>query len=103
MVEDEQTIMGFVEIIDRAIAIAQERINLHANGADDKAPPGALEYIINGLSQYRDQALNGKLPSSGGVVTIGILREVADWGEHANSSLFRAARDLESYYLQRMK
>lgn len=99
----DEKIDGFVTLIDRAVEVAQERIKLQDQGVPDNAPPGALEYIVKGLSEYREQATSGKLPPSRGVVTIGILREIGDWGETSESALFRAARDLEDYYLDKMK
>ena len=99
----DKKVQEFVALIDRAVAIAHERIKKCEEGVSDTAPPGALEYIVNGLSRYREKALRGELPPSEGVVTIGILREVADWGERSDSALFKAAKDIESYYLQKMK
>jgi hypothetical protein len=99
----DDKITGFVTLIDRAIEIAKERIKLRDQGLPDSAPPGALEYIIKGLSQYREEATSGKLSPSEGTVTLGVLREVGDWGESSDSALFRAARDLEDYYLNQLK
>jgi hypothetical protein len=62
-----------------------------------------LEAIVEGLSEYREQALSGKLPLSEGHVTLGILRAVADWGEDDESPLFKLAQDLDRYYLKEMK
>lgn len=67
------------------------------------APPGLLEYIVKGLSKYREQALSGKLEPSEGVVTLGVLRAVGDWNEPFGSELVKAAKDLEAYYLDHMK
>ena len=102
MTSDDK-IKGFVALLDRAIAIAQERIKLRAAGRPDMAPPGALERIVDALSHKRAKALSGKLPPSEGVVTIGVLREVGDWGEHSDSTLLNAARDIEIYYLEKLK
>ena len=100
----DDKINGFVALIDRAIEIAQERIKLRDQGVPDSAPPGALEYIVKGLSEYREEATSGKLPPSRGVVTIGIQREIGDWLEQSSdSALFKAARDLEDYYLDKLK
>ena len=101
--ERKSSVQGFVALIDQALAIGQERLKLRAQGVADTAPPGALEYMVNAMSQYRDKALSGKLQPSKGVVTIGFLKEVADWGEGSDSALFNAAKDLESYYLEKMK
>jgi hypothetical protein len=99
----DEKIQGFVALIDRLLVIAQGRLKLRAQGFADTAPPGALEYMVNALLQYRDKALSGKLPPSEGVVTIGFLKEVADWGGESDSPLFNAAKDLERYYLEKMK
>lgn len=101
--ESDKKVLEFVVLIDHALAIARERMNLRSRGVVDMAPPGALEYMVNALSLYRDKALSGELPPSEGVVTIGFLKEVADWGEGSDSALLKAARALESYYLEEMK
>jgi len=97
----DNKINEFVKLIERVIEIAQERIKLRAQGFSDKAPPGALEYLVNGLYQYREEAIAGKLPPSRGVVTLGVLRAVGDWD--SESALLIAAKDLEVYYLNEMK
>jgi len=45
----DNKINEFVKLIERVIEIAQERIKLRAQGFSDKAPPGALEYLVNGF------------------------------------------------------
>lgn len=102
MVADEK-IPGFVALIDRLRVIAQERLKLRAQGVADTAPPGALERIVDASFYYGDRALSGELPPSEGVVTIGFLKEVADWGGEWDSELLNAAKDLETYYLEKMK
>ena len=99
---DEKT-LGFVSLLERALDIIEQRINLRNRGVQDSAPPGALEYIAKGLSKERDEALGGQTPPSRGIVTLGILREVADWGEPSDSPLFKVAQELERYYKEKMK
>jgi hypothetical protein len=98
----DHTSKGFVNLIDRALEIANQRLALQTSGAPDSAPKGALENIIRALHFYRDAAVSGKLEASNGVVTTGLLREVADWGESSESELFRAVRAIERYHLENM-
>ena len=58
---------------------------------------------MDALSHLKKEALADEVEPSEGVVTIGILREVADWGEPSDSDLFQAASDIERYYLEHMK
>lgn len=94
---------GFVRLIDRASHVAKERLIRRESGYPDPAPAGALENISAALNHFRKTALADELEPSGGVVTLGILREVGDWGEPAGSDLLQAADDIETYYLEVMK
>jgi len=101
---DDQTLNGFVKLIDRTIEIAKERIKHRDQGSPDVAPPGALENVVKALYFRREQAMSGQLEPSGGEVTLGFLRAVGDWaGEPPDSALVNAAADLEKYYLDEMK
>jgi hypothetical protein len=102
MISDEQ-VQTFVKLVDRFIEIAKERNKRQMAGGDDVAPPGMLEYLINAMSKYREKAFNGKLAPSGGELTIGILRTVADWDEPLDSELVKAAKEVEAYYVHQMK
>lgn len=102
MSTDEKT-LGFVALLDRAIDILQERIRILKNGGTDVARLHDLEYLANGLSRYRTRALKGELPPSEGVVTIGVLREVGDWGEPLDSPLLKVAQEIEHYYLNELR
>jgi hypothetical protein len=102
MISDEQ-VQTFVKLLDRFIEIAKERNYRQMAGGDDPAPPGMLEYLMNAMSKYREKALNGKLAPSGGELTIGILRTVADWDQPLDSELVKAAKDIEAYYVHQMK
>lgn len=95
---DERT-LGFVELIDHAIEIAESRRALPG----DPAPRGALENFIRALQYYRNAALTNLLERSEGFVTTGLLREVGDWGEPPGSDLLRAAQAIERYYLDKMQ
>jgi len=94
----------FVALFDRTIEIAKERIKLRDQGVPDDTPPGTLETLVEALYKRREQAKSGQLGPSRGIVTLGVLREVGDWAsETSESPLFKAARDLEDYYLDEMK
>jgi|GEM_PF-705042 len=94
----------FVALFDRTIEIAKERIKLRDQGVPDDTPPGALETLVEALYKRRERAKSGQLEPSRGVVTLGVLREVGDWAsETSESPLFKAARELEDYYLGEMK
>lgn len=101
---NDQKLDGFVTLINRTIEIAKERIKLRDQGVPDDTPPGALETLVEALSELRERAISGQLEPSRGVVTLGVLREVGDWGsETSESPLFKAARDPEAYHLDEMK
>ncbi len=94
--------LHFLALFDRTIEIAKERIKLRDQGVPDDTPPGALEILVEALYKDRERAKNGQLEPSRGVVTLGVLREVADWAsETSESPLLRAAQDLESSILMR--
>lgn len=98
---DEKT-QGFVLLIDRALQVAKEKLTRRESGYSDPAPPGALENIVSVLNHYKKEALANKIAPSEGIVTTGILREVADWGETSDSELLQASRAIERYYLEFM-
>jgi hypothetical protein len=102
MTSDER-VQSFVLFVDRFIEIAKERNQRQMAGGDDAAPPGMLEFLINAMSKLREKALNGKLAPSGGELTLGILRTVADFDEPLDSELVKAAKDIEDYYFHQMK
>ena len=58
--ESDKKVQGFVVLIDSALAIARDRLSLRSRGVVDMAPPGALEYMVDALSAYRDKALSGE-------------------------------------------
>ena len=98
----ETNIVSFVALIDHAVKIAKRRLAIRESGLSDPAPPGALENIIRALERYRDDAVSRKLEPSGGIITTGLLREVADWGEPSDSELLKAVQALERYHLENM-
>ena len=102
MLSDKQ-VQTFVMLVDRFTEIAKERNQRQMAGGDDAAPPGMLEFLINAGSKCREKALEGKLAPSGGELTIGILRTVADFDEPLDSELVKAAKDIEAYYVHQMK
>jgi len=72
-------------------------------GAGSDYPGGGSQILIpnpgDALTRLKNEASAGTLESSHGVVTIGVLREVADWGDYSESELFQAAKAIERYYL----
>jgi hypothetical protein len=98
----DERIANFVALIDRALGIAKRRLLLRESGKPDPAPAGALENIIGAFHRYRDLAVSGGLEPSGGIVTTGLLREVADWGEPSDSELLKAVQAIERYHLENM-
>ena len=99
----DDRVQTFLALVNRFIAIAEERSKRQMAGGDDVAPPGILEYLIKAMSNHREDALKGQLTPSRGVATLGILRTVSDWNEPFDSELLKAARDLEVYYVDEMK
>ncbi|QLE56606.1 hypothetical protein [Nostoc sp. TCL26-01] len=82
-----------IKLIDQAVSIAENILNNSGNSE-------RLSNLINVLQSLRNQVLMGQLEPSGGNLTLGLAREVADWIEPLNSPLLTAVGAIEAYYQQ---
>ncbi|MBC1236307.1 hypothetical protein VF14_12780 [Nostoc linckia z18] len=93
----ETNTQEFVKLIDRASEISQQMLK---DKQSESSP--RLNNVINALQSIKTKALNGKLEPSGGVSTLGLAREVADWIEPLDSPLLKAVGSIEEYYQQHL-
>jgi hypothetical protein len=94
----DEKITEFVNLIDDALRLAEERLHMNlARGKPKDEPRGVLENIIYALRLQRDEVLSGKLEPSKGYVTLGLSREVLDWDDWG-SPLAKAVGKVERYY-----
>ncbi|RCJ22194.1 hypothetical protein A6S26_22830 [Nostoc sp. ATCC 43529] len=83
----------FIKLIDRASEISEQMLK---DKKSESSP--RLNNVINALQSIKSKALNGQLEPSGGVSTLGLAREVADWIEPLDSPLLKAVGGIEEYY-----
>jgi hypothetical protein len=86
-----------VILIDEAVKIAEERLLRRQAGAYDLAPVSGLEAIVAALLERRESALNGTLKPFAGRNSVGLNRELLEWGE-VGTALFQAIESVEEYY-----
>jgi hypothetical protein len=80
---------NLLPLIDQALAEAQRR----QDGSPERA-----ERLRGALESIRSQVNAGSLEPSRGVVTLGLTRAVADWGEPLDSHLIQLLGQIEAYY-----
>ncbi|SRR5579883_1364066 len=88
----------FVKLIDQAVETAeqmrqQQQVQQPGSGQQER-----LNSVINALQSIKTNAQSGKLEPSGGNLTLGLAREVADWIEPLDSPLLKAVGEIEQYY-----
>ncbi|MFM7265098.1 MAG: hypothetical protein ACKOZW_05810 [Cyanobium sp.] len=81
---------NLLPLLDQALAEANRR----AQGG----PPERAERLKGALQAIRAQVDAGSLEPSRGVVTLGLTRGVADWGEPLDSPLIKLLGEIEAYY-----
>lgn len=81
---------NLLPLIDQALAEADRRSH---GGTPEKA-----ERLKGALQSIRSQVEGGSLEPSRGVVTLGLTRGVADWGEPLDSPLIQLLGQIEAYY-----
>lgn len=86
-----------VNLIDDALQIAEDRLLRHEGGVDDPAPVSGLEALVAALQHRRESALSGNLKPFGGHDSVGLNRELLEWGEWG-TPLFKALESLEDFY-----
>lgn len=80
---------NLLPLLDQALAEASRR----QDGTPERAQ--RLQAVLQGI---RSQVEAGSLEPSRGVVTLGLTRAVADWGEPLDSPLIKALGQIEAYY-----
>jgi hypothetical protein len=86
-----------VNLIDDALKIAEDRLLRRQAGDYDLAPVSGLEMIVAALQQRRESALEGTLKPFAGHNSVGLNRELLEWGEWG-TELFNALESLEEFY-----
>lgn len=88
----ETKIEEFIKLIDKALGIAEQLKQPEFSNLE------RLNSVISHLQSIRIKAQAGKLEPSGGSLTLGLSREVADWIEPLDSPLLDAVGEIEQYY-----
>lgn len=86
-----------VSLLDDALKIAEDRLLRREGGEHDPAPVSGLESIVANLQKRKESAIEGTLEPSHGFHTVGLNRELLDWGERS-TPLFNALESLEEFY-----
>lgn len=86
-----------VKLIDDALQIAEDRLLRRESGVHDPAPLSGLEAVVASLKERREMARKGKLKPFGGGSSVGLNRELLEWGEWG-TPLFKALQSIEEFY-----
>lgn len=86
-----------VNLIDNAIKIAEDRLLRREAGEYDLAPVSGLEFVIAALQERKENALKGTLRPFEGHNSVGLNRELLEWGEWG-TPLFNALQSVEEFY-----
>ena len=86
-----------VNLIDDALKIAEGRLLRHDAGVYDLAPLSGLEAVVASLRERRASALKGTLKPFEGHNSVGLNRELLEWGEWG-TQLFKAIESIEEFY-----
>ncbi|MEH2237653.1 hypothetical protein [Nostoc sp.] len=85
----------FIKLLDKALEIAKQ---IRRDKQPEFRHPEGLNNLISALQSIRGKTLIGQLEPSGGISTLGLAREVADWIEPLNSPLLKTVGAIEEYY-----
>jgi hypothetical protein len=88
----------FVKFIDDAIQVGNQRLS----NEPDPVIANAVANVVKYLEGIKTEALNGTLTPSGGEVSLGLTREVIDWGESRDSRFLIAVGAVERYYRENL-
>lgn len=86
-----------VNLIDDALQIAEERLLRREGGVYDAAPVSGLEAVVASLHARRELAVSGTLKPFDGHSSVGLNRELLEWGEWG-TELFKAIESIEDFY-----
>jgi hypothetical protein len=93
----DSKIKTLVNLIDDALKIAEDRLLRVQNQTYDPAPVSGLEAIVASLRERRRMALKGTLKPFEGGNSVGLNRELLEWGEWG-TELFTAIESIETFY-----
>lgn len=85
----------FLDLIDRAVAAAGQ-----AGGGLDA---GRGQQLLAVLQSLKGKIEAGQLEPSGGTITLGLTRQLADTADSLASPLLRAVGEIERFYQERYK
>jgi hypothetical protein len=86
-----------VNLIDDALKIAEDRLMRRQKGEYDLAPLSGLDMIVAALHERKARALAGTLIPFAGHNSVGLNRELLEWGEWG-TELFKAIESIEEFY-----
>ncbi|MBD2211344.1 hypothetical protein H6G27_15940 [Nostoc linckia FACHB-104] len=86
----------FLKLIDQALEVGKTMLDTGYPSSD------RLNNLIAQLQQIKAETISDRLEPSGGIVTLGLAREVADWIENLDSPLLKAVGAIEIYYQQQL-
>ncbi|MFN6340531.1 MAG: hypothetical protein ACK41W_17655 [Cyanobacteriota bacterium] len=85
----------FLGLIDRAVAAAGQP----SGGLD----PSRGQKLVAVLQSLKGKIESGQLEPSGGVLTLGLARQVADTANSLASPVLQAVGEIERFYQERYK
>jgi hypothetical protein len=91
----EQKTETFIKLIDQAIDTAE---HMRQQQQPEFNQQEHLSNVINALQSIKITTQSGQLEPSGGNLTLGLARDVADWIEPLDSPLLKAVGEIEQYY-----
>jgi hypothetical protein len=91
-------IADFIALIDDAVLVAEKRRSIE----NEPAIASSLTNVIALLRRTRSDAVGRNLSPSGGA-TLGLAREVLDWGEPLGSPLVRSLGAVDRYYRDKLR
>ncbi len=94
---NKKKVKTLVDLIDNAIKIAEDRLLRRKAGTDEMAPLSGLEAVVAALRARKEEALEGGLKPFEGRDSVGLNRELLEWGEWG-TPLFEALQAIEEYY-----
>jgi hypothetical protein len=86
-----------VNRIDDALKIAEDRLLRIQTNAYDPAPLSGLEAVVASLRERRRMVIKGTLKPFEGHNSVGLNRELLEWGEWG-TELFKAIESVETFY-----
>ena len=94
---NKKKVKTLVGLIDNAIKIAEDRLLRRKAGTGEMAPLSGLEAVVAALRARKEEALEGTLKPFEGRDSVGLNRELLEWGEWG-TPLFEALQSIEEYY-----